>query len=80
MTSVVIADDQDLVRSGLRALLETRGIAVVGEAEHGRSAVEAARAYRPDVLVMDIRMPVLDGIAATREITAAGLPARVLIL
>lgn len=80
MTSVVIADDQDLVRSGLRALLETRGIEVLAEAEDGRVAVEAARRHRPDVLVMDIRMPVLDGIAATREITAAGLPARVLIL
>jgi DNA-binding NarL/FixJ family response regulator len=80
MTSVVIADDQDLVRSGLRALLEMRGVSVVGEAEHGRAAVEATRALRPDVLVMDIRMPVMDGIAATREVVATGLPTRVLIL
>lgn len=79
-TSVLIADDQDLVRSGLRALLEARGVDVVGEAEHGRAALEAARALRPDVLVMDIRMPVMDGIAATREITASGLSTRVLIL
>ena len=80
MTSVVIADDQELVRSGLRALLEARGVAVVGEAAHGRAAVEATRDLNPDVLVMDIRMPVLDGIAATREVIAAGHPTRVLIL
>ena len=80
MTSVVIADDQDLVRSGLRALLEARGVDVVGEAEHGRAAVEATRSLRPDVLVMDIRMPVMDGIEATREVVATGLPTRVLIL
>ncbi len=80
MTSVVLADDQDLVRSGLRALLELRGVEVLAEAEHGRAAVEAARAHRPDVLVMDIRMPVMDGIAATREVVASGLQTRVLIL
>jgi DNA-binding NarL/FixJ family response regulator len=80
VTSVVIADDQELVRSGLRALLEARGVAVVGEAAHGRAAVEATRDLNPDVLVMDIRMPVLDGIAATREVIAAGHPTRVLIL
>jgi DNA-binding NarL/FixJ family response regulator len=80
VTAVVLADDQDLVRSGLRVLLEARGVEVLGEAEHGRAAVEAARRHRPDVVVMDIRMPVMDGIAATREIVAAGLPARVLVL
>ena len=80
MTSVVIADDQDLVRSGLRALLEGRGIDVLAEAGDGRAAVEATRSHRPDVLVVDIRMPVMDGIAATREIVAAGLPTRVLVL
>ena len=80
MTSVVLADDQDLVRSGLRALLEARGIDVLGEAEHGRAAIEATRAVRPDVLVIDIRMPVMDGIAATREVVAARLPTRVLVL
>ncbi len=72
MTSVVIADDQDLVRSGLRMVLEARGIEVLGEAADGRAAVEAVAALRPDVVLMDIRMPVLDGIAATREIAAAG--------
>ncbi len=80
MTSVVLADDQDLVRSGLRALLEARGIAVLAEAANGREALRAARECRPDVLVMDIRMPVLDGIAATREVAATGLPTRVLVL
>jgi DNA-binding NarL/FixJ family response regulator len=67
MTSVVLADDQDVVRSGLRALLQARGIDVVGEAEHGRAAIEATRAHQPDVLLMDIRMPVMDGVEATRQ-------------
>lgn len=80
MTSVVLADDQELIRSGLRALLEARGVDVLAEAEHGRAAVEATRFHRPDVLVMDIRMPVMDGIAATRELVATGLTTRVLIL
>ena len=80
MTSVVLADDQELVRSGLRALLQARDIDVLGEARHGRAAVDLARSCRPDVLLMDIRMPVMDGIAATREVLAAGLPTRVLIL
>jgi DNA-binding NarL/FixJ family response regulator len=80
MTTVVVADDQDLVRSGLRALLEARGVKVVAEAANGREAIEAARLRRPDVLVMDIRMPLMDGIAATRAVVAAGLPTRVLIL
>jgi DNA-binding NarL/FixJ family response regulator len=80
MISVVLADDQELVRSGLRALLQARGIDVVADAEHGWAAVRLARGLRPDVLVMDIRMPVMDGIAATREVVAAGLSIRVLIL
>jgi DNA-binding NarL/FixJ family response regulator len=80
MTSVVLADDQALVRSGLRALLEARGFDVLGEAGDGRAAVETTRALQPDVLVMDIRMPIMDGIAATREVVAAGLSSRVLVL
>jgi DNA-binding NarL/FixJ family response regulator len=80
MTSVVLADDQDLVRTGLRALLEARGVDVLAEAEDGRAAVEATRSHRPDVLVMDVRMPTMDGIAATREVVRAGLSSRVLIL
>jgi DNA-binding NarL/FixJ family response regulator len=77
---VVVADDQDLVRSGLEMVLTARGVDVVGSAADGRAAIEVARRTRPDVVLMDIRMPVLDGIAATREITAHELPTRVLVL
>jgi DNA-binding NarL/FixJ family response regulator len=80
MTSVVLADDQELVRTGLRALLEARGVAVLAEAEHGRAAVEATRLRKPEVLLIDIRMPVMDGIAATRAVVSSGLATRVLIL
>jgi DNA-binding NarL/FixJ family response regulator len=80
MTTVVLADDQELVRSGLRLMLQARGIDVVGEAETGRAALEQVRAHRPDVVVMDIRMPSLDGIAATRELRASRSTAKVLIL
>jgi len=80
MTSVVIADDQDLVRSGLEMVLAARGIEVVGTAADGREAVEVVRRMRPDVALIDIRMPVLDGIAATAQITAARLSTRVLVL
>ena len=80
MTTVVLADDQELVRSGLRSLLEARGVEVLGEAANGREVVALARARQPDVLVMDIRMPVLDGIAATRELTATASATRVLVL
>ena len=79
MTSVLVADDQDLVRAGLRTILERRdGIDVLGEAADGREAVREARRLRPDVVLMDVRMPVLDGIAATRAL--AGSPCRVLML
>ena len=80
MTSVVIADDQELVRSGLQLVLEARGVEVVGEAADGRQAVEVVERERPDVVLMDIRMPVLDGIAATRELVSRGSPTRVLVL
>jgi len=80
MTTVAIADDQDLIRSGLRLVLEARGLVVVGEAADGRQAVQLARRVTPDVLLMDIRMPLLDGIGATRDITRAGIPTRVLVL
>ncbi len=83
MTSVLIVDDQDLVRAGIRTLLSADPqIDVVGEAADGRSGLRLARQLRPDVVLMDIRMPVLDGLAATAAIRAdAGLAAtRVLIL
>ena len=81
MTSVLLVDDEEVVRAGLRTILERRdGIEVVGEAADGRDAVTQARRLRPDVVVMDVRMPELDGIAATAEITAAGDGPRVLVL
>jgi len=81
MTSVVIADDQALVRVGLRKILESEpDLTVAGEAEDGSDAVAATRRLRPDVVLMDIRMPVLDGIEATRRIVAAGAGTRVLML
>ena len=68
---VVIADDQPLVRMGLRALVRSdAGLELVGEAETGREAVALARSVTPDVVLMDIRMPELDGLAALREISA----------
>ena len=81
MTSVLIADDQALVRVGLRKILEVEPeTTVVGEAADGEDAVAEARRLRPDVVLMDIRMPVLDGIEATRRIVRDRAAARVLIL
>jgi len=78
---VVIADDQGMVRAGFRSLLRSEpGVRVVGEAGTGEEAVAAVRRLRPDVVLMDIRMPVLDGIEATRRLTAAGTATRVLVL
>lgn len=78
---VVIADDQSLVRTGFRAILSHEpDIDVVGEAGDGRQAVEQARLHRPDVVLMDVRMPVMDGLEATRVLTASGSRTRVLIL
>ncbi|WP_433798929.1 response regulator [Actinomycetospora sp. CA-084318] len=80
-TGVVVADDEALVRMGLRMLLDAEDdLAVLAEAADGRTAVEAARRTGADVVVMDVRMPGLDGIAATRALAAAGSPARVLVL
>jgi DNA-binding NarL/FixJ family response regulator len=80
VTTVVIADDQELVRSGLRLILEARGIDVVGEAADGRQAVDVVRRCTPDVVLMDVRMPVLDGIAATAELVRGQVSSRILML
>lgn len=67
---VVIADDHALFRDGLRSLLEARGVEVVAEAANGQDAVELTRLHRPDIVLMDLGMPVLDGLAATRLLLA----------
>jgi DNA-binding NarL/FixJ family response regulator len=81
VTSVVIADDQALVRAGFRAILEAYAdLQVVGEAADGAEALDVVRRTRPDVVLMDIRMPNLDGIAATAKVAQASPATRVLIL
>ena len=78
---VLIADDQALVRGGFRMILEAReDMEVVGEAGDGAEAVELVESLRPDVVLMDVRMPGVDGIEATRRIVASGSPARIVIL
>jgi DNA-binding NarL/FixJ family response regulator len=77
---VLIADDHALFRDGLRSLLEARGIDVVGEAQNGREAVELARSLHPEVVLMDLSMPELGGLAATRLISADLSDVRVVVL
>src|SRR5690349_8932152 len=79
--SIVLADDQPLLRRGFRMILEAEpDLTVVGEAGNGEEAVELARRHQPDVALMDIRMPGMDGIEATQQITAAGPLPKVLVL
>ena len=81
MTRVLLVDDQDLVRAGFRLILDGRdGITVVGEASDGQEAVRLAHELAPDVVVMDVRMPGMDGITATRRILQVRPAARILIL
>jgi DNA-binding NarL/FixJ family response regulator len=81
MITVLLADDHPLIRKGFRLILDAEpDIEVAGEAGDGAAAVSMCAELRPDVVLMDVRMPGRDGIAATRDILAAGLPSKVLIL
>ncbi|MFE5487634.1 response regulator [Streptomyces sp. NPDC056527] len=78
---VLLVDDQPMIRTGFRLILEAEpDIAVVGEAGDGEKGVESTRTLQPDVVLMDIRMPRLDGVEATRRIVESGMPSRVIIL
>jgi DNA-binding NarL/FixJ family response regulator len=77
---VLLADDDALMRAGLAVVLDTAGIEVVGEAADGLDAVQMCRTLSPDVVLMDVRMPGIDGIEATRRVVGAGLPTKVLVL
>ncbi|MGI9149830.1 MAG: response regulator [Chloroflexota bacterium] len=77
---VLIADDHALFRDGLRSLLESRGVNVVGEVRNGREAVEQTRLFGPDIVLMDLNMPDMDGLAATRLISAEQPNVKVVIL
>ena len=81
MVSVLLVDDHPMVRAGMKALLETnRRMKVVGEATSGEEAVEKARTLRPDIVIMDLAMPGMGGVQATRQITELGLGPKVLVV
>src|SRR5512132_2877850 len=78
--SIILAEDHTIVLEGLRALLEKEGFDVVGVASDGRSAVDLARRFRPDIAILDISMPTLNGIDGAREITRVSPDTRTIIL
>lgn len=78
--NILIADDHALFRDSLRSLLEARGLSVIGEARNGREAVELARSLQPDIVLMDLSMPELDGLSATRLISAEQPGVKVVVL
>ena len=80
-TRILLVDDQELLRMGFRMVLDAQeDLEVVGEAADGRKAIAAAAALEPDVILMDVRMPVVDGVEATRAIVGSGSPSRIIIL
>ena len=80
-TSILLADDQELMRMAFRMVIESQNdLTVAGEAANGADAMRAAAQLRPDVILMDVRMPQLDGVEATRRIVQAGLASRIIIL
>jgi DNA-binding NarL/FixJ family response regulator len=81
MIRLLLVDDQGIIREGLRSLLETKtDLSIIGEAENGKTAVELALMLQPDVVLMDVRMPIMDGVAATRALTEQAPNIKVLVL
>jgi DNA-binding NarL/FixJ family response regulator len=81
MISLLLVDDQGIIREGLRSLLESKNdLTILGEAENGQMAVELALSLKPDVVLMDVRMPIMDGVAATRTLTERAPEIKVLVL
>ncbi|MBN3883357.1 MAG: response regulator transcription factor [Nostoc sp.] len=81
MIKVLLVDDQSLIRQGLRALLELESdLEIVGEAENGEEAINLVAEFQPDVILLDIRMPIMDGVAATREIQKRFVKTKILVL
>ncbi|MEH2150746.1 response regulator transcription factor [Nostoc sp.] len=81
MIKVLLVDDQSLIRQGLRALLELEpDLEIVGEAENGEEAINLVAEFQPDVILLDIRMPIMDGVAATREIQKRFVKTKILVL